>query len=118
MNSEQKYYLGGTELKVGQVWQTSDGGTEGRIIGFNSEGIAIIEIIKSGPNSFYDLKEILPFSNPSWILQPEKKKIQYRVFKSLSTCEVTVLSGNDMEVGEKYTETWLAISPRMEYEYV
>ena len=53
MNSEQKYYLGETELKVGQVWETSDGSTEGRIIGFNSEGTAIIEIIKSGTNAFH-----------------------------------------------------------------
>ena len=52
MNSEQKYYLNETELKVGQVWETSDGSTEGRIIGFNSYGIAIIEIIKSGTNKF------------------------------------------------------------------
>lgn len=118
MNSEQKYYLGETELKVGQVWETSDGSTEGRIIGFNSEGTAIIEIIKSGPNAIYDLKEIIPFSNPSWILQPEKKKIEYRVFKSLITGEVAMLSGQYMVIAEKQTDSWEAISPQMEYEYV
>lgn len=118
MNSEQKYYLGETELKVGQVWETSDGSTEGRIIGFNSEGTAIIEIIKSGPNAFYDLKEILPFSNPSWILQPEKKKVKYRVFKSTNTGVVLVFSGIAMEHAEKWAIDWLPLSPRMEYEYV
>jgi len=118
MNSEQKYYLGETELKVGQVWETSDGSTEGRIIGFNSEGTAIIEIIKSGPNAFYDLKEILPFSNPSWILQPEKKKVEYRVFKSRKTDKVFVFSDESMEHAEKSAVDWLTLSPRMKYEYV
>ena len=113
---ETKHMFAGFEAEVGQVWECKDFDLSGKIIGFNSYGYPVIEMLQDSPSNNKGDIEIL--TNQTWTPAPKKSIVEYQVFQCLvGSKSVHVFSGLALSSAKESYKTWEALSPVMQFEY-
>lgn len=111
-----KHMFAGFEAEVDQVWECKGVGISGKIIGFNSYGYPVIEMLQDSPGFHKGNVEIL--TNQDWTPVPKKSIVEYQIFQCLvGSKSVHVFSGLALSSAQESPKTWKALSPVMQFEY-